>query len=136
MAHGVVILECPRTPQSEVWARSYGVLSGALLCGTAPSSVSAVVRDSTPQGVTPGSPDSLEGRNSMNTCSNGASEESIGIYTKSRCQWSGCSIDSKLEPQSYGQLKPQGPAAPAKAPRGWVVFQNKSVSWKSLRRAA
>ena len=47
--------------------------------GTAPSSVSAVVRDSTPQGVTPGSPDSLEGRNSVNTCSNGAREEPIGI---------------------------------------------------------
>ena len=31
MAHGVVILECPRTPQLEVWARSYGVLSGVLL---------------------------------------------------------------------------------------------------------
>ena len=30
MAHGIVILECPRTPQSEVWARSYVVLSGAL----------------------------------------------------------------------------------------------------------
>ena len=30
MAHGVVILECPRTPQLEVWARSYEVLSGAL----------------------------------------------------------------------------------------------------------
>ena len=30
MAHGVVILECPRTPQLEVWARSYGVLSGAM----------------------------------------------------------------------------------------------------------
>ena len=30
MAHGVVILECLRTPQLEVWARSYGVLSGAL----------------------------------------------------------------------------------------------------------
>ena len=30
MAHGVVILECSRTPQSEVWARSYGVLSGVL----------------------------------------------------------------------------------------------------------
>ena len=30
MAHGVVILECPRIPQSEVWARSYEVLSGAL----------------------------------------------------------------------------------------------------------
>ena len=39
--------------------------------GTAPSSVSVVVRDSTPQGVTPGSPDSLEGRNSVTTCSNG-----------------------------------------------------------------
>ena len=26
-----------------------------------------------------------------------------------------------------------GTAAAAKAPRGWVVFQNKSVSWKSLR---
>ena len=30
MVHGVVILKCPRTPQLEVWARSYGVLSGAL----------------------------------------------------------------------------------------------------------
>ena len=30
MAHGVVILECPRTPQLEVWERSYGVLSGVL----------------------------------------------------------------------------------------------------------
>ena len=40
--------------------------------GTAPICVSAVVRDSTPQGVTPGSPDSLEGRNSVDTCSNGA----------------------------------------------------------------
>ena len=29
MAYGVVILKCPRTPQSEVWARSYRVLSGA-----------------------------------------------------------------------------------------------------------
>ena len=77
--------------------------------GTAPSSVSAVVRDSTPQGVTLGSPDSLEGRNSVNTCSNGASEESIGIYAKSRCQWSGCSIELEPRPQSYGRLKAQGP---------------------------
>ena len=30
MARGVVILECLRTPQLEVWVRSYGVLSGAL----------------------------------------------------------------------------------------------------------
>ena len=77
--------------------------------GTAPSSVSVVVRDSTPQGVTPGSPDSLEGRNSVNTCSTGASEESIGIYTKSRCQWSSRSTALKPGPQSYGRLKPQGP---------------------------
>ena len=29
-----------------------------------------------------------------------------------------------------------GTAAAAKAPRGRVVFQNKSVSWKSIRGAA
>ena len=52
MAHGVVILECPRIPQSEVWARSYGILSGRCL-GTAPSSMSVVVRDSTAHGVMP-----------------------------------------------------------------------------------
>ena len=77
--------------------------------GTAPSSVSAVVRDSTPQGVTPGSPDSLKGRNSVSTCSNGASEESIGIYAKSRCQWSGRSIKKELGQGRYGRLNPQGP---------------------------
>ena len=77
--------------------------------GTAPTSVSTVVRDSKPQGVTPGSPDSSEGRNSVDTCSNGAREESFGIYAKSRCQWSGCSIDLEPRPQSYGRLKPQGP---------------------------
>ena len=77
--------------------------------GTAPTSVSAVVRDSTPQGVTPGSPDSLEGRNSVDTCSNGASEESIDIYAKSRCEWIGRLLELEPEPQSYGRLKPQGP---------------------------
>ena len=77
--------------------------------GTAPSSVSVVVRDSTLQGVTPGSPDSLEGRNLVNTCSNGASEEPIGIYANSRCQSSGHTIDLEPGPQSYGRLKPQGP---------------------------
>ena len=77
--------------------------------GTAPSSVSAVVRDNTPQGVTPGSPDSLEGRNSVTTSSNGVSKESIGIYAKSRCQWSGRLIELDLGPQSYGRLKPQRP---------------------------
>ena len=77
--------------------------------GTAPSSVSVVVRDSTPQGVTPRSLDSLEGRNSVNTCSNGASDKPIGIYAKSRCQWSGRLTDLEPGPQSYGRLKPQGP---------------------------
>ena len=77
--------------------------------GTAPSRVSAVVRDNTSQGVTPGSPDSLEGRNSVDTCSNGAREESIGIYAKSRCQCSGRLIELEPAPQSYGRLKPQGP---------------------------
>ena len=76
--------------------------------GTAPSCVSAVVRNSTPQGVTLGSPDSLEGHNSVDTSSNGASEESIGIYAMSRCNWSGRLIELEPEPQSYGRLKPQG----------------------------
>ena len=71
--------------------------------------MTVVVRDSTPQGVTPGSHDSLEGHNSVNTCLNGASEESIGIYVKSRCQWSGCLTDLEPEAQSDGRLKPQGP---------------------------
>ena len=60
--------------------------------------MSAVVRDNTPQRVTPGRPDFLEGCNLVNTYSNGASEESISIYAKSRCQWSGFLIDLKPEP--------------------------------------
>ena len=63
--------------------------------GTAPSSVSVVVRDSTARGVTPESYKAWEGCNSVNTCPNGASEESIDNYAKSRCQWSGCLIDLK-----------------------------------------
>ena len=54
------------------------------------------MRDSTVQGVTPRSPKSLEGHNSFNTCPNGAIEESISIYGKSRCQWIGCLIKIKL----------------------------------------
>ena len=77
--------------------------------GTTPSSVSAVVRDNTAQGVTPGSLEAWEGRNSVNTCPNGASEEFIGIYAKSRCQWNGCLTDLEPKPQSYGHLKLQGP---------------------------
>ena len=71
--------------------------------------MSVVVRDNIAQRVTPGSPKAWEGPNSMNTCPNGASEESIGIYAKNRCQWSGCLIDLEPELQNYGRLKPQGP---------------------------
>ena len=78
------------------------LLSGALLRD---NSVSGVVRDNTAQGVTPRSPEAQEGHNSVNTCPNGASEESIGIYAKSRCQWSDCLIDLKPKLQSYGRLK-------------------------------
>ena len=60
----------------------------------------------TVQGVTLGSPESLEGFNSMNNCPNGASEESIGIYTKSRCQWSSCLIKTKFGQGRYGRLNP------------------------------
>ena len=75
----------------------------------APNTGSAVVRDITLQGVTPGSPEFLEGRNSVNTYLNGASEESIGIYSKSRCQSSGRSKKTKLGQGRYGRLNPQGP---------------------------
>ena len=67
------------------------------------------MRDNTVQGVMPGSPESLEGRNSMNSCPNGASEESVGIYSKSRCQWSGCSIKTELGQWRYDRLNLQGP---------------------------
>ena len=76
--------------------------------GTASSSVSAVVRDNRAQGVTPRSPKAWEGRNQVNTYSNGASEKSIGIYAKSRCQWSGQLIHLEPNLQRYGRLKPQG----------------------------
>ena len=77
--------------------------------GTAPSSMSDVVMDSIVQGVMSGSPEAYEGRNLVNTCPNGASEEIIGIYAKSRCQWFGRSINLEPRPQRYGYLKLQGP---------------------------
>ena len=67
------------------------------------------MRDSTAQGVTPGSPEAWEGHNLMNTCSNGASEESSGIYAKSRYQCNGRLIYLVPGTQRYGHLKPQGP---------------------------
>ena len=56
-----------------------------------------------------GSPESLKGRNLVNTSPNGASKESIGIYAKSRCQWSGSSIKIELGPGRYGRLNPKEP---------------------------
>ena len=64
--------------------------------GTVSSTGSVVVRDSTVQGVMPESLESLGGRNLVNICQNGARKESVGIYTKSRCQWSSCLIKTKL----------------------------------------
>ena len=108
MAHGVVIPECPRPPQSEVWARNYGVLSGVLPRDSA-QLCECCGEDNTAQGMTSGSPEAWEGRNSVNTYPNGASEESISIYAKSRCQWSGRLIDLEPGPRSDDRLKPQGP---------------------------
>ena len=64
---------------------------------TAPNTGSVVVRDSTVQGVMPRSPEFLKGRNLVYICPNGASEESIGIYAKSRCQWSDCLIKKNFD---------------------------------------
>ena len=77
--------------------------------GTTFNTGRAVVIDNTVQGVTPMSPESLEGRNSVNTCPNRACEEPIGIYTKIRCQWSGRSINKELGQGRYGRLNLQGP---------------------------
>ena len=68
-----------------------------------------MARDITVQGMMLGSPESLEGRNSLNTCPNGASEESIDIYTKIKYQWNGCAIKIKLGQGRYGRLKLQSP---------------------------
>ena len=48
--------------------------------------VEALSRDSAGLGRSPGSPDSSEGHNSLDTCPNGTSEVSIGIYATSRCR--------------------------------------------------
>ena len=76
--------------------------------GAASDTGSVVVRDNTVQRLTPGSPESLEGCNSVNTCLNGASEESIGIYPKSRCQWSGRLI-KKAWTREIWPFEAQGP---------------------------
>ena len=77
--------------------------------------MNAVVRDNT--ALTPGSREAWEGRNLVNTCSNGASEESIGIYAKSRCQWSGRSMDLELELQRFEAVGALRTATVAKAPK-------------------
>ena len=89
--------------------------------GAALNTGSAMVKDNTVQGVMPGSPESLEGRNAVNTCPNGASEGSIVIYSKSRYQWSGCLIKKKAWKREIWPFEPAGAlgtAAAAKAPMG------------------
>ena len=49
------------------------------------STMCAMVRDNTTQRVMLETLEAWEGRNSFNTCPNGANEEYIGIYTKSSC---------------------------------------------------
>ena len=85
MAHDIRILECSRHLNQKCEQEVMRIFVGRCL-GTMPNTGSVVVRDGTVQRVTPGSPESLEGRNSVNTCWNGASEESIGVYAKIRCQ--------------------------------------------------
>ena len=58
---------------------------------------SVVVSNNTAQGVMPWSSKAWEGCDSLNTYPNGVSEESIGIYAKSKCQWSGHLIEKKLK---------------------------------------
>ena len=76
-----------------------------------------MVRDNTTQRVTPRSLEAWEGRNSINTCSNGTNEESIGIYAK--MEWL---LDrfgaqtTKLWP--FEVARALVTAATAKAPRG------------------
>ena len=77
--------------------------------GIAPSTKSAMVTVNTVEEVKPGSLKSLEGRNLVNICPNGACEESIGSHAKSRCQWIGCLIKAKLEPRRHDRLNLQGP---------------------------
>ena len=75
----------------------------------APNTGSVVVRDSIVQVMTLGSLKSLEGRNLVNICPNGISEESISIYSKNRCQWSDRLIKTKFKLERYGRLKLQRP---------------------------
>ena len=91
----------PKTPQLELWARSVGILNGALprdhaqlceWCGKGHHNPGSDARES----------QSLGGHYSVNTCQNGANEESININAKNRYQWTGCSIGLELGSQRYG----------------------------------
>ena len=57
--------------------------------GTTLSIGSVVVWNSSAQEVMPRTFKAWKECISFNTCMNGASDESISIYTKNRCQWSG-----------------------------------------------
>ena len=72
--------------------------------GTTSSTGSAMVRDSKVQRVMLGSSKFLEGHEPLSICPNGASEESIGIYAKNRCQCTSCLIKIELEQGRYSHL--------------------------------
>ena len=77
--------------------------------GIACSTGSVVMRDSRIQGEMLESPKSLEEHNSLNTRLNLASEESIGIYAKSRCQWTSCLIKKSLDKGDMAVVNLHGP---------------------------
>ena len=93
IAYDVRILECSRTPQSEVWAWKYGILSGALPW------------DITLEHQWHGSGfrdcQSFNMHNFLDFCLNGASEVSIGIYGKSKCCWSARGVHLSLKPRHH-----------------------------------
>ena len=91
-----------------------------------PSFVSVVVRDNTAHGVMPGSSKAWEGCNSRNTCPNGASEESIGIYCRAplleEClQHHGHKGDPGVMPGTCGAIgeRAQGILVWVRAPGRW-----------------
>ncbi len=83
----------------------------------------------------PKSPGRSGGHNYSRTCPNGTTKVSIGIYATSRCRWTAHSMDLEPYQGRYGRLKLRdrvGQALGAPTAGRWVLFQNKSVSWKSL----
>ena len=88
-----------------ILARRYGNLSGALPRDNA-------LGHHWPRSVTRDCQD-LNNHKCLNICMNGANEESIRIYAKSKCQWSGWLIKVKIIQQFYGGLELLGASNPS-----------------------